>query len=443
MNKFWFLGTPLALWCGCAPSLGATQMIIISLETASRYDFHLWVPFGSTKDTVPGIAHVLEHLKFKSGGEHGLRALDKISGSNSNASTNWNYTRYDLSIDANHLAEAVTALSGITQPLNITPDDLTREKEIVKQELFQRYNGNPDTPFFLEFSAKLFEGSEMAVLPGGTQTSVESVQYADVLQFDAAHYQGSDSYLILAGPPLSEDTKIILEKAFPDSNQAKIEVNRKRNVSFFDAEMRSAGPFLMAKKSMSVAASQFTKEASSEHITSTRLVYSKLSNGATSMTNILAAKIVEKAVASRLKEGLRDKIAEDAGLVSDYFFAITAETDNLWKQEFYGELSTGVAPEMVSQLVKSYLHSLAATGLSAESFERLRTRYFLRDEWDDSDNRIEKLGDMAVNYGYSGAADEYQNLKQLTVQDVNGLLKILDADGREGVGILLPKAAQP
>ena len=220
----------VALFGASVLPASATDVLNVNIATAGQYEIHMWVPFGSYVDTVPGIAHVLEHLKFKSGGDKGIGALDSIVGSATNASTTYRYTRYDVGISGSHLKEALIALAGVTSPLKIQEMDLSGQKNVVKQELYQRYNSDPDTPFYFKFSATLYDGTPLAFLPGGTIESVDKVQMDDVLKFDAAHYQNADRFLLIAGPELPAAAKADIEAIFPKVHFGLIKVDNKRHV---------------------------------------------------------------------------------------------------------------------------------------------------------------------------------------------------------------------
>ena len=439
MRKTGILALLLGLSSGGTQSSQATDIVNVALATASRYEIFMWVPFGSTKDSVPGIAHVLEHLKFKSGGAKGLGGLANIPGSETNAQTSFNFTRFDVGIDALHLPDALVALAGVTTSLRIDEKDVESEKSVVKQELFQRNSADPDTPFYRDFAKQLFEGSVLALSPGGTQESVEGVHLKDVLAFDAANYQGASTFLLLAGPALSADNQAALDKSFPAAKVARLTVDLHRRPSYADSALAGSTPFLTSIQPLNVAASSFVVHGESTHISSTKMYYSKLVNAPTGWKNVVAGWIVENAMNSRLDEGLTDKIAEDANLVTRFQFSLDRQTDTLWKMDFVAEMQTGVDPETVRGIVQAHLRSIAASGLSAKSFERLRSRYFMRDEWDNADAHVQNFGTTAVNEGYDTALNKYSTLRDLKLEDVNALLRSLDVDGRVGFAVLSPK----
>lgn len=431
----------VALFGATVLPASATDVLNVNIATAGQYEIHMWVPFGSYVDTVPGIAHVLEHLKFKSGGDKGIGALDNIVGSATNASTTYRYTRYDVGISGSHLKEALIALAGVTSPLKIQEMDLSGQKNVVKQELYQRYNSDPDTPFYFKFSATLYDGTPLAYLPGGTIESVDKVQMDDVLKFDAAHYQNADRFLLIAGPELPAAAKADIEAIFPKVHFGLIKVDNKRHATYDDQELRHLPVFLAQPQPLAIQPSRFRQDGTSTHIKSTKLLYSKIINAPLTWSGVLAADILDRAVESRLQEGLIDKISEDAGLVQDFNFSVDSSSQRSWKIDLSATLIDGVEPEMVVDIFEKYFADLSQHGISEKTFNRLRERFFIRDEWDDVESRISILGQTAAQYGYEKAADEYANFHDLKLNDVNVLLKSLGQDGRVGVAVLAPAGA--
>jgi predicted Zn-dependent peptidase len=436
-----FIHLPLiaALTCGTAH---ATDVLNINIETAGQYEIHMWVPFGAYVDTVPGIAHVLEHLKFKSGGDKGIGGLDAIAGSSSNAATTYRYTRYDVGISLSHLSEALVALAGVTDQLKIKDEDLVGQRNVVKQELYQRYNSDPDTPFYFKFSSTLYDGTSLATLPGGTQQTVDQVDMAGVLKYDAAHYQKADRFLLIAGPELPAAAKADIKKLFPDVHFGSVFVDHKRVATYDDKELRDRPVFLPAPEPLAIQASRFWQDGTSTRIRSSKLLYSKILNAPMTWKNVLAADILDRVVESRLQEGLIDKIDEDAGLVQNFNFSVDASSQRSWKIDFSADLVEGIAPEKVIDVFETYFADLTQHGISEKTFTRVRDRFFIHDEWDDVESRMSIFGVTALQYGYSKAANEYADFHDLKVDDVNALLKSLNKDGRVGIAVLKPAGAQ-
>ncbi len=413
----------------------------VGVEGAGQYQVSMWVPFGSTSDSAPGIAHVMEHLKFKTDDGNGFVAFDAIAGSSSNASTTYLTTRYDLNVPRQGLSKALETLASMTKPLTITEESLSLEKNIVKQELFQRTQSNPDNPFYSDFYSELYKGLPFERPPIGTEPSVAAVSMKDVLAFDAAHYQGSSVFLLIVGPVLKAADKETIENYFPNAAEGNLTVAAKFKVTKDDVELKASPVFMPTLNSSAIIASEFNRQKTSDRARSLKMTVSKIISAPTTWQAVGASRILQDAISSRLPEGLQDKIAEETRLVQSWSLSYTRLMDGVWQLDFSGEVVDGVTPEQVRATVEKYLADFATTGLSQSSFERLKARYLLTSAWENAVGRANSLATDSLVFGYDHASSYFDDLQNVTLKDVNDLLKSTQLPGRVGVALLKPAGA--
>jgi predicted Zn-dependent peptidase len=433
--------TALPLDAHQAPVKPENFVLNVGVEGAGSYQISMWIPAGSTSDSVPGIAHVLEHLKFKNRDGIGFTGFDAIAGSSSNASTTYRSTRYDLNVPPAGVSKALETLATMRRPLSITDADLKLEKSIVQQELFQRMQGDPDTPFYQEFYSALYAGLPYENPPGGTQESVASAAMKDVLAFDAAHYQGSKIFLLIAGPPLNAVNRSAIEQYFPNAAIGNLSVDHKLELRRDDVELQAMPALLSAVKIAELSASEFKREKTSPRARNIKLTVSKIISAPTSWRAMAAASILQDAIRSRLPEGLQERIAEDNRLVQDFSVSVSRLMDGIWQIDFSAAIENSVAPEAVRAAFEKYFAELSATGLSQKSFERLKARNFLVSEWESAEGRTQSLASDSIMFGYDKAISYRDELQQTKIEDVNDLLKTLQMPGRVGVLLLKPEGA--
>jgi predicted Zn-dependent peptidase len=418
-----------------------TYVLDVAVTGANAYQISMWIPAGSTSDSIPGIAHVLEHLKFKMNEGKGFVAFDAIPGSSSNASTTYESTRYDLNVPAEGLLKALETMAAMTKPLTITEADLKLEKSIVQQELLQRTQSDPDTLFYQDYYSALYTGLPYEHPPGGTQESVSQVTMKDVMAFDAAHYQGSKSFVLISGPPLAAGVRAEINKLFPQSGFGDVAVGRKFDIKRDDAIFKSTGPFLQIKKAIAFTPSEITRQKSSSRARAIKLTISKIISAPTPWRSLAAASLLSDAIRSRLPEGLQEKIAEDNGLVQDWSVGVNRMMDGVWQINFSASLENGIAPADVRAAFESYMTTFAKDGLSSESFDRLKARNFLVNEWENAASRANSLGEDSVVFGYEKAISYTQELENTKIEDVNALLKALQRPGRVGIAVIIPQGS--
>ena len=427
---------PVALAFDGAPK---ARVFDIAVENSGTYSLSMWVPFGSTSDSIPGIAHVLEHLKFKNSDGKGFAAFNSIPGSNSNAATNYTYTRYDLNVPPSGLIEAMKSLARITTPLSVTEADVKTEKGVVTQELLERTESDPDTRFFIDFNSELYKGLPFEKYPGGHVEDITAVTLKDVLAFDAAHYNGSKFFLQIAGPYLNAESRKAIDQIFPGAVFGEMLVNREMRVKHEDIKLMQLPALLPIEPIKPFGADSFRLSKNSDRVRAPKLTWAKIIAAPTSWRAVAASSVLQDAMRSRLAEGLRDKIADDAGLVQDWNISVARVYEGVWQIKFSASLQPNVTPKQVINIFETYLSDFAAKGLSIESFERLKKRNFLFSEWENADSRVQSLGQDIVDFGLQKASSYMDELKALKQSDVNGLIVELQKPGRVGVALLLPQ----
>ncbi len=415
------------------------EILEIGIANAGSYQISMWVPSGSTSDSVPGIAHVVEHLKFKTNDGAGFVGFDAIPGSSSNAATSYQTTRYDLNVPPEGVAKALETLSAILQPMKITEADLKIEKTIVQQELLQRSQSDPDTPFYQEFYSKLYHGLPYEHPPGGTQETVASVSMQNVLDFDATHYTGSRVFVLIYGPELVSAQRSTIETLFPQSAIANISVARDLTMKRDDHELLQRPVFLSPPSVTAISAEEVSAEKTSPRARSAKLSFVKLVSAPTAWKSVIAANILRSAVVSRLPDGLHDRISEEHRLAQSWTFSVDPLFDGMWQINFSADVENGTDPKDLRAAFETYFAELAQTGLSEASFNRLKERNFLLSEWENASGRANALGDDSLRYGYAKAISYMDDLHAAKVEDVNALLTLLQKPGRVGVALLKPE----
>ena len=437
-------GIRLSLIAACLfvltlPLRAETRILFVSLDSAGSFELRMWVPFGSVSDVAPGTAHLMEHLKFKSSQEKGLQNIQSIPGAAENAETSYNYTRFDIGVKGDNLKEALLALKGVSEPLSVTPEQLATEKVIVTQELLQRNNSDPDSPKLLSALLQLYKGSELERRPSGTEDSIKSITMEDVKAFDQAHYAGTDKFLLVAGPPVPPEVQAKIAEIFGGAVTGTIHVDGKRDATRDDAALVALGPFLKNLVATGLPKERIVNVFPSARAKTPKLYVTKLIEGPTGFRDAIGARILEEAMRSRLPEGLRDHIADDAGLVQDFAIDIAPLASGVWQLSFAAGLVPGVDPDQVVKVFETYLDDFAKNGISSTSLERLKKRHFLYAEWEDAEQRLKTLGFEAAMFGYDNAMSGRDEITSVSQEQVQGLLALMAGPGRIGISVLKPE----
>ncbi len=137
-----------------------------------------------------GVAHYLEHVIFKGTKKrkafHILSRLDSVGGE-LNAYTTKEETCIYASFPSEYLNRSLELLSDIIFNSTFPKQELTKEKEVVIEEI-NSYKDSPSDLIFDEFDQNLFKGHPLGNDILGTIQQVKSINRSDVISFVKKHY---------------------------------------------------------------------------------------------------------------------------------------------------------------------------------------------------------------------------------------------------------------
>ena len=151
-----------------------------------------------------GLAHVVEHLWFRSGPEDypTVDVAHSTIGAWGNASTTLDDTVYETVGPATEL-DAIVSLevARLMNPLRgVTEEILNTEREVVRNELRQRIE-NSSAVGLAELRQLVFpDGNPNKRFIGGTHESLDAITLSDVEQFVAKHYTPGNTTWVVTGP---------------------------------------------------------------------------------------------------------------------------------------------------------------------------------------------------------------------------------------------------
>ncbi len=163
----------------------------------------VWVRTGSRAETPEqnGITHLLEHMAFKGTKTRSARGIaEEIEavGGELNAATSIEHTNYYARILAEDLPLAVDLLADILQNSTFDPEELTREKHVILQEIGAAHDSPEDQAFDL-FQATAWPDQPIGRPILGTPESVSGFSQAGLHNYLAERYRGPEMVLAAAG----------------------------------------------------------------------------------------------------------------------------------------------------------------------------------------------------------------------------------------------------
>ena len=179
-NKKDFLTTA----CAFATSYGAlnTDEVLDDKE----YHFH------------PGVAHFLEHKLFESEDKNIFEEFSNM-GCNVNAFTSYHETVYYFSTTNKEIKEPLNLLLDFVQKLDITDENVEKEKGIICQELAM-YMQNPDSRLLQETYRSLYHNYPLKYDIGGDDESVNAISKDELDLCYKINYHPNNMVLLIVSP---------------------------------------------------------------------------------------------------------------------------------------------------------------------------------------------------------------------------------------------------
>ncbi len=163
----------------------------------------LWVKAGSRNETPGqnGISHFVEHLLFKGTPKRSAQDISReiaAVGGYFNAFTQWEYTRFHISLLPQHLNLALDILADIAQNSSMAQESISKERKVVLEEISL---GNIFPPMYvLNLVSKTLFPKNSAGLPiVGTKATVNSITRDDILKYYHRFYMPNNAFLTIVG----------------------------------------------------------------------------------------------------------------------------------------------------------------------------------------------------------------------------------------------------
>jgi zinc protease len=200
-----------------APLKSGLRVIVKEDRSAPQVTIATSFGVGATSDPkgIEGIAHVVEHLAFRSrpgGGPQYWDVLNRI-GAQMNASTSHDLTSYFTIAHKNNLHQMMQ-LEGwrLARTIEgVTPEVFATEREVVRNELRQRWETTANNRMFDLILEPLYPENHPLRRPvGGTHESLTAMTLEHVKTFVKDHYKPDNCTIVIAGDVDTNEVKKML-----------------------------------------------------------------------------------------------------------------------------------------------------------------------------------------------------------------------------------------
>ncbi|NPA73804.1 MAG: insulinase family protein [Epsilonproteobacteria bacterium] len=149
-----------------------------------------------------GIAHMLEHLNFKSTKHLKAGEFDKIVksfGGVNNASTGFDYTHYFIKSSSKNLSKSLKLFAELMANLNLKDDEFQTERKVVLEERYWRTDNSPMGYLYFRLFNNAYLYNSYHWTPIGFTDDIKNWTIEDIKAFHKMYYQPKNAIIVVAG----------------------------------------------------------------------------------------------------------------------------------------------------------------------------------------------------------------------------------------------------
>lgn len=173
-----------------------------------------------------GIAHMLEHMNFKSTKNLQAGEFDKEVkgyGGIDNASTGFDYTHYYIKSNTKHLRDSINLFAELMSNLSLKNSEFQPERNVVTEERRWRTDNNPLGYLYFRLFNNAYIYHPYHWTPIGFINDIKTWKLKDIKDFHSTYYQPQNAILIVSGDVNAKDVFKKAKKAFANiKNRKKI-----------------------------------------------------------------------------------------------------------------------------------------------------------------------------------------------------------------------------
>ncbi|PAF45314.1 pitrilysin family protein [Helicobacter sp. 11S02629-2] len=217
------------------------NIVVVPLRNGSNVietDVIYNVGSGDEKMGKSGIAHMIEHMNFKSTKNLKAGEFDTIvkrMGGVDNASTGFDYTRYFIKSSSSNLDTSLKLFADLMGNLTLKDSEFQTERQVVMQERLWRTEDNPIGYLYFRFFNTAFVYSPYHWTPIGFHSDILNWNIKDLKDFHKTYYQPTNATVLIVGDIDPKEAFAKTKKYFGNIK------NKKEIPAFYENEPDSDG----------------------------------------------------------------------------------------------------------------------------------------------------------------------------------------------------------
>jgi predicted Zn-dependent peptidase len=198
------------------------QVVAIPMDNNSGViTTDIYYKVGSRNEVLgkTGLAHMLEHMNFKSTkklSEGQFDVIVKSHGGVNNASTGFDKTHYYIKTASKNLPMTFELFSELMHNLKLDNEEFQRERQVVAEERRLRTDNNPMGYLYFRLFNTHYVYHPYHWLPIGFMQDIQRWSIDDLKEFYHTYYQPCNAILIVAGDIDKDEVFTQAQKYFKD-----------------------------------------------------------------------------------------------------------------------------------------------------------------------------------------------------------------------------------
>src|SRR5574344_1204752 len=203
------------------------QIVAIPMDNNTNVvSVDIFYKVGSRNEVMgkSGIAHMLEHLNFKSTKNLKAGEFDEIVkgfGGVNNAGTSFDYTHYYIKTSSKNTDKSLELFSELMQNLTLNDEEFQPERDVVAEERRWRTDNNPMGYLQFRLFNNIYTYHPYHWTPIGFMNDIQNWTIEDIKDFHSTYYQAKNAIVVVAGDISKEEVFESATKHFKNIKNSK------------------------------------------------------------------------------------------------------------------------------------------------------------------------------------------------------------------------------
>ncbi len=196
------------------------QVVVIPMENNTNViSTDIFYKVGSRNEVMgkSGIAHMLEHMNFKSTDNLKAGEFDDVvkgMGGISNASTGFDYTHYFIKSSTKNLSKSLDLFGELMQSLKLQDDEFQPERNVVAEERRWRTDNSPLGYMYFRLFNNAYLYHPYHWTPIGFMDDIQNWTLGDIQDFHSTFYQPKNAIIVVTGDVDAQDVFRLAKERF-------------------------------------------------------------------------------------------------------------------------------------------------------------------------------------------------------------------------------------